>query len=216
MPVFIFLLLFAKIAFSADQAHAAEGVYFLSQPGRVLKISGNAFRSLAYEGTLRTPGEISGWADFNNGHLRLQNFDGKAVRFVGGSAAVIDGHLWIGVMSRIRGADGQDGWHYTPTDPELFGLGKADLPAQRVHWRDGTWTIYLARVSHYSLRSSVKIGEIDASHYTKRLRSGRLSVARTLSRKRGQIDSKMAVNLTVDRLGPTGLAYSMHLATGSR
>ncbi|MFT5131509.1 MAG: hypothetical protein ACI8W8_005146, partial [Rhodothermales bacterium] len=40
----------------------------------------------------------------------------------------------------------------------------------------------LTRVSHYSLRSSVKIGEIDASHYTKRLRSGRLSVARTLSR----------------------------------
>ena len=62
----------------------------------------------------------------------------------------------------------------------------------------------------------MKIGEIDASNYTNLSHSDRLSVAGTLGRKRRQVNSQMAVNLTVEGLGATRLADAMHLATGRR
>ena len=130
------------LAGEAARSHPAEGVYFLRQPGRVLHLTRDEFRSVAYEPQGRRPVEACGLASMDRGRLHVQYFDGKCLRRVETTAAVADGHLWIGVLSRVQRPNGEDEWQYICTDPEVFALDRRSLPAQRIVWSNDTWWFY--------------------------------------------------------------------------
>lgn len=128
-----------------------DGVYAL--PGaRLLRIDKDKF-DISYDSRFGERAKISGHVFETDRQLQLFYFNGTAEIEVSVTAAILEGHLWIGVMRGWK-----DHWSTSASNPELFWVGENHIPNGSVTWdtAKGTWTYEPGSTSWRGILEGVK------------------------------------------------------------